>query len=234
MICVMLVSMNEEIGSPLANVQESHSSSREFSAWLAQEPHSSSEKERQPPPESNGRFCTLVVVLLRKKPSRWQGNCNGRTHHTPCNETSLPEASSCPDRGLLGRLCRDAVELEASSAPIHHHLFEYSWEASIARESPEIQAREGAMRPCRVKSGSLAFASGASQSQQRWFVLQRRRSGHKETAGEDSAGMSTQWRQYGTIERLETRRTWTVRPNSTVRHINKGRAVFVLDRKTRP
>lgn len=123
--------------SPLANAQESHSSSREFRAWLAQEPHPSSEKERQPPPEPNGRFCRPAVALLERRPSRWQDNCNGRTHHTPCNETSLPGASSCPDRGLLGRLGRGAAELEASSAPTRHHLFECSWEASIRTDRPK-------------------------------------------------------------------------------------------------
>lgn len=112
----------------------------EFRAWRPRESHLSSEKERRLPPGPNDRFCIPVVVLLRKRPSHWQDNCNERTRHRPCNETNLPEASSCPDRGLPGTLCTGVVLLEAASAPTRHRLFEYSWERSIAGRSAEKQA----------------------------------------------------------------------------------------------
>lgn len=118
-----------------------HKSSRGFRAWLPQEPRPSSEKERRPLPEPNDRFCTPVVVLLRKRLSHWQDNCNGRIRHRSCNETSPPGASSCPDKGLLGTPCKGAARSEASSAPTHRQLFEYSWRGSITGHPAEKQAK---------------------------------------------------------------------------------------------
>ena len=98
----------------------------EIREWQPQESHPFSGKERQLPPEPNDRFCIPVAVPLGRKPSHWQDNCSERTRHRWCNETSLPGASFCPDRDLLGTLCTSALEPEASSAPTHRRLFEYS------------------------------------------------------------------------------------------------------------
>ena len=53
-----------------------------------------------------------------------------------------------------------------------------------------------------MKPNSLVFASDASQPQQRWSALPRRRSGHKETVGGDSAetGLSKCARYEGVVE----------------------------------
>ena len=74
--------------------------------------------------------------------SHWQGNCNGQIRHRPCNETNRHEAWSCPDRDPLGTLGTDVLELEASWAPSHRQLFEYSLRGSIAGQPVERQARE--------------------------------------------------------------------------------------------
>ena len=113
----------------------------EIKAWLPQELHPSSEQKRRPRSEPNDRFCTPVVALLRRRSFHWKDNCNGRTRHRPCNGTSLPGASSYPDRGLLGKPCTGAVQLEAASAPTRRRLFEYSWRGSIAVGSSKKQAK---------------------------------------------------------------------------------------------
>lgn len=123
MICAMIGSMNGETAvNPLGNLQKSHGSN-EFRVRLLQAPHLSLEHERWPSPGSNDRFCTHEVVLLRRRPSHWQDNCNERTRHRPCNETSLLGASFCPDRDLPGTPCKGAARSEASAAPIHRQLF---------------------------------------------------------------------------------------------------------------
>ena len=176
MTCVMILSLNGTTGAcsltkcSVDRLWKSHRSRRsepEFRAWLPQETRLCSEKERRSPPEPSGRSCTPWAWLSEKRPSHWQDNCNEQIHHRPCSETTRLGASSCPDTNLLGILCIIAVQWEASSAPSHRPLFEYSWGGSIAGRPKKKQASEHTLEnlhQSEVLSGGFRLADAGETS----------------------------------------------------------------------